>query len=222
MEQRLATLSMAQQMPTNIRADEGDDTVFAGDNPVDPCAFPSVLDKELNGPFVFGVTRCVPQGLADELNGAGGNDFLSGGPGQDFLHGDAGNDHLLAGPDVPNFGQVVHGGTGNDVAYVFVGEIVSCLIIYGESGFDIVNLIGFGPFSASQSFGITPGWVNGWLVVNDPIGGGVIYIQVFENGDAGTEVINGLTMPSVTFIDTLTLNGCNVPCKACLLINLAR
>jgi hypothetical protein len=136
----------------------------------------------------------------DGQGGDDGDDFLFGGPGDDLLGGWAGNDILLAGPDgPPNFQQVVGGGLGNDIANVLLGETIGCLVIQLNPGADIVNLIGFGPFSAQEPFG-QPGFNDGYVHVIDPIGGGDIFIDVSENSDAGTETINGLLSPNVTIV----------------------
>jgi hypothetical protein len=145
--------------------------------------------------FIFGNNG------SDELDGQGGNDFLLGGPGDDFIFGDIGNDIIFPGPDgAPDFFQEADGEEGNDVTNVLVGEISGCLIILDEGGFDIVNLIGFGPYVAVDPFG-EPDLEDGWILVVDPITGGNIIILVEPIGDAGIEVINGLLTPNIIVID---------------------
>jgi Ca2+-binding RTX toxin-like protein len=181
----------------------GDDSIFAGDNPATNGT--SVLGKESVGGLMFGVPRYFNGFVAEPIAGGSGDDFISGGPGSDSIYGNEGNDILLAGTDTPGYGQLIDGNEGNDTAYALVGEVTSCLVIYGGPGSDYANLLGHGPYSASQPFGITPaGWTEGFVHVVDPVGGGDIYIYVVENGDAGTEFINGLLSPNVTFIEGST------------------
>jgi Ca2+-binding RTX toxin-like protein len=201
-----------------IHGMDGNDTIFAGDNPSDPCP-PSVMNKEPVGGMMFGVTRC-PQGVFRSFTpstnheiifGGPGNDFISGGPGAESIFGEEGNDILLANTDVPTFGQNVNGGPGNDTIYVLAGDVSACMIILGQGGLDIVNLIGFGPYSASQPFGID-GLVLGWIHVIDPIGGGDIFIRVDGGNDSEVEVINGLLSPNVTYIPGEPVPPASNPC----------
>jgi Ca2+-binding RTX toxin-like protein len=128
-----------------------------------------------------------------------GSDIIFGGPGSDVLDGDEGDDILLAGPDDGDLSQEVEGGNENDVVHVFAGDVTTCLFIDGSSGFDTVNLIGFGPFIIAQPFS---NQFTGERVVHvvDPIGGGDIFIEVQINGDGDTELINGLPTPNATFL----------------------
>jgi Ca2+-binding RTX toxin-like protein len=181
---------------------DGNDTIFAGDNPIANNA--SVMDKEAVGGLMFGVSRNFLVFIAEPISGGPGNDFISGGPGSDSIYGEAGNDIILAGTDNPTYGQIVEGNDGNDTVHVLVGDVGACLLIYGGSGSDSVNLFGFGPYSAQPPFGLAPGWTEGWIHEIDPIAGGDIFIYVVENGDAGTEFINGLLSPNVTFFEGMT------------------
>lgn len=133
------------------------------------------------------------------IDGGSGNDLLIGGPDSDLLFGSPGNDILLPGSDTMEFHQNVDGGEGNDSVNVLVSEVSSCLFIQDGLGIDTVNLIGFGPYSAVEPFGV-PGFVNGWIRVVDPVTGGRIFIRIFENNDLGTEVVNGLLSPNITFL----------------------
>jgi hypothetical protein len=134
----------------------------------------------------------------DQLSGNEDQDVLFGGLGDDFVRGSSGNDFLMPGPDTgPFVGQLSEGGTGNDTTNVFAGEISGCLLINLQEGADVVNLIGFGPFSASNDFGLAAD-ANGVIEVVDPIAGGVIHIVFNNANDSGTEVINGLLSPNVT------------------------
>jgi hypothetical protein len=135
----------------------------------------------------------------DYLEGDGGNDIAFGGLGSDRLRGVLDDDILLAGPDEPNFSQDMFGGGGNDIFNVFVGEVTECLIIGGDTGVDVVNLIGFGPYVGIVPFGENSfnGFDNGVVTVVDPITGGTIFIIVDRASDAGTETINGLMNPNV-------------------------
>jgi hypothetical protein len=140
---------------------------------------------------------------ADDLSGNDGDDLIFGGLGSDYLRGDLGNDILVPGPDgEPNYMQCVDGGGGNDITTVFVSQTTGCLVINDGGGNDLVNLIGFGPYSAQHPFGQT-GFADDWVYLVDPIGGGDIFISVDETTDGGIEVINGLLSPNVTIVDIL-------------------
>jgi hypothetical protein len=149
---------------------------------------------------------------ADNIIGGDGNDTLFGGPGLDFLFGDAGNDVLLAGPDNGGFLdniQNVFGGTGNDSTHVLVSEISGCLVIEDDGGADTVNLVGFGPYSATTPFGDQAlGDVYAFVV--DPITSGVIVIDVNGNDDTGVETINGLLSPDIVFVPALPIGLCEL------------
>lgn len=135
----------------------------------------------------------------DQLEGADGNDIAFGGLGSDIVRGDLNDDILLAGPDEPNFGQEIFGGPNNDTAHVFAGEVTECLLIYGDAGHDVVNLVGFGPYIGISPFSENSfnGFDTGFITVIDPIAGGTILIFVSRVSDTGTEIINGLINPNV-------------------------
>jgi hypothetical protein len=135
----------------------------------------------------------------DKLVGEEGNDLLLGGLGSDELIGNEGNDILLAGPDTLDFSQKVSLHQGNDTTHVLVGEVLTCLNVFDNSGNDTVNLIGFGPYTAILPFG-QPGFVQGTALVVDPITGGRIFIEVEEANDQGVETINGLLSPDVVIL----------------------
>lgn len=135
----------------------------------------------------------------DSIGGDDGNDVIIGGLGAETIEGRAGNDILLAGPDLPDAGQVVKGNDDNDTVNVFASDVSYCLYISNGAGTDVVNLVGFGPYTAFKPFGLT-GFDFGWIHLVDPIAGGDIYIRVEENTDDGTETINGLLSPDVTFL----------------------
>jgi Ca2+-binding RTX toxin-like protein len=144
-----------------------------------------------------------------------GNDLVFGGPGSDDLNGLEGNDTLFPGPDGgPNsLVQYINGNEGNDTTNVLVSDISSCLVILdtpefgGTSGLDVVNLIGFGPYSVKKPFG-QPDFAGTWVHLTDPIAGGDIFIQVSLDDDVGIETINGLLSPNVTILpnDALPLD----------------
>jgi hypothetical protein len=134
-----------------------------------------------------------------------GNDVIFGGTGSDVLEGHEGNDIIFPGPDDGEFSQDVRGDDGdsvdgNDITNVFAGDITTCLFIDSDGGSgDIVNLIGFGPYSLQRPFG-QPGFAEGVIYLIDPIGGGEIFIEVTPDDDGDTEIINGLPTPNVTIL----------------------
>lgn len=151
-------------------------------------------------------------GNPDFIEAGDGNDLVFGGLGSDDINGQAGNDNLLPGPD-DEWEQDVIGGLGNDNFFVFVGEITTCLSIFGQEGLDTANLIGFGPYSATAPFGIE-NLESGAILVVDPITGGRIFIYVSDDPANHTETINGLLSPNVTFFtdaELTTLFGTD-PC----------
>jgi Ca2+-binding RTX toxin-like protein len=140
------------------------------------------------------------------------NDIIFGGPDADSIFGDDGNDMVMAGPDRPGAGQIIRGNAGNDTANVFAGEVSECLVIFGDPGRDVTNLIGFGPFSAEKPYGRPDLTGPGYIVLNDPIAGGLILIFVDFDDNSGSEVINGLLSPNVTFIPGVSpteVSDCN-------------
>jgi hypothetical protein len=163
----------------------------------------NTLDGAEGADVIFG------QGESDLLVGRNDNDILFGGPGDDTVQGDGGDDILLAGPDddATSF-QTATGLLGNDQFHVFVGEILGCLGVFGDVGFDVLNLIGFGPYSATVPFG-QPGFGTGFLITTDPITGGTISVRVSENDDSGVDTINGLMSPNVTIVGTQPLECTN-------------
>jgi hypothetical protein len=142
---------------------------------------------------------------ANGLAGGPGNDLLFGGPESDVLLGEMGNDVLLGGPDSLNQTQNLAGFEGNDTYITFAGETVNCLTIFDNSagGHNVVNLIGYGPYSASYPFG-QPNFGSGSIIVQDPIAGGYVIIHVEDPDASGTiHTINGLLSPNVTIVDDL-------------------
>jgi Ca2+-binding RTX toxin-like protein len=137
----------------------------------------------------------------DSLFGNLDDDVLFGGLGSDYVDGGHGNDILFAGPDDGVFRQDIWGDLGQDTANVLVGETTTCLFIANFSGEDSVNLLGFGPYTATKPFG-QPGFVDGFIYLVDPISGGGIFIYVSEANDEGTETINGLLSPNATIVPT--------------------
>jgi Ca2+-binding RTX toxin-like protein len=144
------------------------------------------------------------------IDGDEGSDILFGGNGSDVIEGSDGNDNLLAGPDDGMYSQYAFGGSDNDSFFAFASETSTCLFIEGFVDQDTVNLIGFGPYSAKQPFGQT-GWVEGWILVVDPIAGGNVLILVHKDDDFGTETIHGLPSPNVTILDIDGLEALNCP-----------
>jgi hypothetical protein len=146
----------------------------------------------------------------DRISTGDGNDVLFGGPGSDFLIGAGNDDLLLAGPDDFSANQETNGGEGTDATMVLAGDTVNCLLVQDSGGFDVANLVGFGPYVVEKPFGLQPGYGNGWIGLIDPIGGGNIYIRVKEDDDQGIERINGLANPNVTVLNIAkaALPGC--------------
>jgi Ca2+-binding RTX toxin-like protein len=134
-----------------------------------------------------------------------GNDVIFGGPGADDIKGGRGNDVLIPGPDGPNEIQFARGGSDNDTINVFVGETSNCLNVVGDSGFDVLNLIGFGPYSAFAPFAEGPIVQESAIILTDPIAGGLIIIDVDSDDIGAIEVVNGLLSPNVVVIDAADL-----------------
>jgi hypothetical protein len=140
----------------------------------------------------------------DTLRGNEDNDLLFGDFGIDDLGGGDGIDTLLPGPD--DFGgmQESLGDDGNDQFIVLVGETVNCQEIDGGRDFDTVHLIGFGPYVAEHPYGAPrPIGPTSWIVVQDPVANGYIFIRVEEDlDDDSTERITGLPSPNVAVLST--------------------
>jgi hypothetical protein len=138
------------------------------------------------------------------LMGQEDDDLIFGGLGSDLILGGPGNDTLIPGPDDAVELQSSAGEVGNDIFIVLVGETVNCQLLVGNEDFDILHLIGFGPYIAEFPFGLPePIEDLSAIVVQDPIAGGYIIISV---GDVnGIERINGLATPNVTWMDNDTL-----------------
>jgi Ca2+-binding RTX toxin-like protein len=156
---------------------------------------------------------------ADPINAGSGHDFILGGLGSDLIDGGSDDDIILPGPDNPNNLQEADGDFGNDIFIVLAGEVAGCLFIYGEEDHDVVNLIGFGPFSVTSPLDI-PNFVEGYVQIDDPIAGGRIFVEVSPDQAHNTEIINGLPTPFPTFLtdaefETLTnlINGTD-PCPS--------
>jgi hypothetical protein len=137
----------------------------------------------------------------NNMEGNAGNDILFGGLGADDLKGGSGNDFLFAGPDAQTEVQFARGNDGNDIINVLVGETANCLNVVGGPGFDVVNLIGFGPYTAIAPFAEGPIAEESAIIVIDPIAGGLIIIDVDDADIGSIEVIHGLLSPDVTVID---------------------
>jgi hypothetical protein len=137
----------------------------------------------------------------DRLFSELGNDIIFGGLGSDDMDSGPGDDILLGGPDAFTISQRVDGDEGNDVINVFAGETANCLRIFDGGGTnDVVNLIGFGPYSLVEPFG-QPELGEGFIYLIDPIAGGDIYIEIRGDvDDEAIEIVNGLPNPSITII----------------------
>jgi hypothetical protein len=149
--------------------------------------------------FIFGSA-----GMDFIISGAG-DDIIFGGLNSDLIDGTGGNDFILPGPDDLDSSQEGFGLEGNDIFNVFVGEIVGCMRLYGQLGHDVVNFIGFGPYSANSPFGI-PDFELGWILIVDPITGGLIFVEVSPDAGDNTEVMNGLPTPNPTFLTDAEFN----------------
>jgi Ca2+-binding RTX toxin-like protein len=145
----------------------------------------------------------------DSILGGPGYDVIFGGLGSDVVAAGDGDDIILIGPDTSNFTQFAAGGDDNDTFNVLVSEITSCLEIYGNSGNDMVNLVGFGPYVAITPFGVT-NFEPGYIFVVDPITGGRIFIDVEPDG-IGTETIYGLPTPNPVFLTDAEFNDLTTP-----------
>ena len=152
-------------------------------------------------------------GGRDELDGDQDNDILFGGPDSDDLDGTGGNDTLIPGPDDEQFFQISFGGEGNDTFIVLVSETVNCQTIVGNEGFDVLHLIGFGPYIAEYPFGAPqPIEDFSYIVIQDPIAGGFIFIEVEDDMGSSIDRITGLPMPNITVLnnaDTISFSDQN-------------
>jgi hypothetical protein len=72
----------------------------------------------------------------------------------------------------------------------------------GGEGFDVLHLIGFGPYVAEYPFGQPePIPANSNLVIQDPIAGGYVIVSLDNDADTDNmERINGLPSPNVTLL----------------------
>jgi Ca2+-binding RTX toxin-like protein len=136
---------------------------------------------------------------SDALVGGQDRDTLFGGTGSDSLIGGDEDDILFPGPDEFGRPQYASGGNGNDLLTTFASETSHCLFLRGGDGSDKANLVGFGPYTATQPFGQV-GYTEGWLYQQDPIAGGNVFVWVAESGNGGTEIINGLVAPSAAIL----------------------
>jgi hypothetical protein len=138
----------------------------------------------------------------DGIDGNEGNDLIFGGLGSDLIAGSEGNDTIFPGPDNVLDVQESAGGIGNDTFIVLVGETVNCQVIRGQEDFDVLHLIGFGPYVAEYPFGeVAPIEIGSVVVIQDPITGSYIFVRV-EDGPDNVERINGLATPNVTLLDS--------------------
>ena len=94
-------------------ANEGIDTVYAGDNFVLSGNVENLTlrsNRASSGTGNEGANHIDGNAVANSLRGMGGNDFIDGNDGNDLLEGNAGNDELT-GDDGDD---LLKGGTGND------------------------------------------------------------------------------------------------------------
>jgi hypothetical protein len=139
----------------------------------------------------------------NDINGGPGNDILFGGGDDDQILGDEGDDFLLGGTDNFVREQVLIGEEGNDTYITFAGETSDCLFIQDDAvgGQNVVNLVGFGPYSATVPFG-QPNFGEGYIIEQDPIANGYVFIHVEDpESNGGVHTINGLLSPNVTIVD---------------------
>jgi hypothetical protein len=167
---------------------------------------------------------------AELLEGGDGNDVIFGGAGRDRIEADGGNDVTfggldsddivlgegndlsLPGPDDDVDIQHSEGGEGNDSFIILAGETVNCQRILGDEGFDVLHLIGFGPYALEHPFGLPePLPDDSTIVVQDPIAGGYIIVNVDFRP---LERINGLPSPNVMLLgDNPTAEFINQNCN---------
>jgi hypothetical protein len=149
----------------------------------------------------------------DDIIGRAGNDIIFGGLGSDIIVGSEGDDIILPGPDTFNFSQNAGGRDGNDTFNVVVSEVTSCLFISGAEGIDVVNLIGFGPYSVSAPFDtFDEDGEPDFILIVDPITGGRIFVEVSPDEVTSTEIINGLLTPNPTILTHIELEALEEPC----------
>jgi hypothetical protein len=137
----------------------------------------------------------------DTLVGEDGNDLIFGGRDWDTLVGGPDNDTILPGPDGNEELQTSTGDAGNDSFIVLVGETANCQQIFGGADFDVLHLIGFGPYVAEYPYGQPePVAFPSFIVIQDPVAGGHIFVIVGDDPE-NLERINGLSSPNVTLLD---------------------
>jgi hypothetical protein len=179
------------QCPPSCTGSDNDDVVIGS-------AAEDDIDAGPGNDFIFGGDS------RDILEGGDGNDVIFGGLGSDLLVGIDGDDTLLPGPDSTDRVQNSLGNVGNDTFIIFAGETVNCQFIRGERDFDVLHLIGFGPFIAEYPFGAElPFPDEAWIIFQDPIAGGFILVQADRPKDniGGIERIHGLPTPNVVPVD---------------------
>jgi hypothetical protein len=138
----------------------------------------------------------------DGLDGQDHDDFILGGLGSDQLFGFSGNDVIVPGPDDAGEVQSSAGFTDNDTFIVLVSETINCQLINAGDGFDVLHLIGFGPYVVEFPYGaVSPIAVDSAIIIQDPIAGGYIIVRVSDQGPNSLERINGLDTPNVTVLD---------------------
>lgn len=139
--------------------------------------------------------------LINESFGEEGDDVIFGGAEWDRSIGGPGHDTILPGPDGMGANQDSVGGAGNDTFIVLVGETANCQEIFGDQDFDVLHLVGFGPYIAEYPFGQIAPVAIGWVVIQDPVAAGYIFVRIIEGSDFNFERINGLPSPNVTILD---------------------
>jgi hypothetical protein len=173
----------------------GDCDGTGGDDFINGTALVEIVDSMDGNDLIFS------GGEFDTINSGNDDDTIFSGAASDTILSGNGNDIIFGGPDGFNSIQFADGGNDDDTFFVFAGETSNCYQIYGEAGFDVVHLIGFGPFVDEFPFGAENFDQGAAVIVEDPIAGGLIFIFVTDTEPGTTELIRGLPTPEAVITD---------------------
>jgi Ca2+-binding RTX toxin-like protein len=165
----------------------------------------SLTDDDINGQSENDII--FSRAGRDVVDGDKDDDIIFSGLGSDRVFGELGDDMIAPGPDDEQEMQFANGNQGNDSFFVFVGETSNCQFIVGETGFDVLQLIGFGPYVAEYPYGAAEPIVpSSFIIIQDPIASGYVFIDVEKEEGSSIERIIGLASPVVTVVDSAGVN----------------